>query len=79
MIDKEFKRQFDAFENIEKAKSLANDLGYDEAYCDGIRITSPTYSEEMRKKISYLCGNTKWPKSVMDAYSEGLEEGHWES
>ena len=78
-MDKEFKKHFDAFENIEKAKDLAYNLGYDEAYLDGAKITSPTYSEEMRNKISYLCGSTEWPKSVMDAYSEGDHDGYMDT
>lgn len=74
-MTKEFKKQFDILENIEKAKVLAYNLGYDEAYLDGATITSTTYSDEMKNRISFLCGNTKWPESVMSAYAEGDHDG----
>lgn len=78
-MTEEFKKQYDALENIEKAKDLAYNLGYDEAYCEGVHIISPTYSEEMRNKISHLCGNTKWPKNVIDAYSKGDYDGYMDT
>lgn len=74
-MTEEFKRQFDALENIETAVSLAYDLGYDEAYLDGDTITSPTYSDEMRLKISSLCGTTDWPEKVRKAYDMGDHDG----
>lgn len=74
-MTEEFKKLFDTLFNIGLAESLAYDLGYDEAYLDGDTITSPTYSDEMRNRISSLCGNTKWPESVMSAYAEGDHDG----
>ena len=74
-MTKEFKKQYDVMANIKKAESLAYDLGYDEAYLDGATITSPTYSKEMRSKISNLCGTTEWPQNVIDAFYEGDRDG----
>lgn len=78
-MTEEFKRQFDALENIEKAASLAYTLGYDEAYLDGATITSPTYSNVMRLKITSLCGTTDWPEKVMQALNEGAHNGYMDT
>lgn len=74
-MTEEFKRQYDVLENIEEAEFLAYDLGYDEAYLDGATITSPTYSDEMRLKISSLCGTTDWPEKVRKALAMGYYDG----
>lgn len=73
-MTEEFKKQFDAFSNIEKAIGLAYDLGYDEAFLDGARITSPTYIQEMKNEITSLCGG-KWTEEVLTAYDVGDYDG----
>lgn len=74
-MTEEFKTQYDALENIDKAEDLAYTLGYDEAYLDGATITSPTYEEEMNNKISSLC-NGEWNEKIKTAYQAGLHDGH---
>lgn len=73
-MTEEFKKQFDAFSNIEKAEDLAYTLGYDEAYLDGATIASPTYVDEMKNKITHLCGGN-WTDKVTAAYVMGNHDG----
>lgn len=72
-MTKEFRKQFDALVNIERAKDLAYTLGYDEAYLDGATITSQTYTKEMKNRITSLCG--KWTEEIQNAYQSGLHDG----
>ena len=77
-MTEEFKKQFDALSNINKAKGLAYDLGYDESYLDGATISSPTYTKEMRDKIISLCGG-EWTDEMEAAYSMGFHDGWCET
>lgn len=77
-MTEEFKTQYDAMSNIDKAEDLAYTLGYDEAYLDGATITSPTYREEMTKKIASLCGG-EWTEGAKIAYQSGCHDGYMET
>lgn len=77
-MGKEFKKQFDKNADSIMAKRLAYKLGYDEAYCDGATITSPTYREEMTKKTASLCGG-KWTEGAKIAYQSGCHDGYMET
>ena len=64
-------------DNFAKARHLAYELGFDEAYC--CSHYQEDYPTEMRKYISKLVGGDEWPQEVLDAYNAGVAQGDWES
>ena len=78
IIDENFIKEFDKLSNIEKAKDIANSLGYYQGYCD--LGTEEEIEEDYYNRINKLLGTKseeEWPDSVKEALKEGYKEG-WE-
>lgn len=77
---KEFNEQFDLMQKevnkLREAEGLAEALGFDANYCDG--ICSNEEYEFRHKEITKLVGYP-WPDSVQKAYNEGARQGYWET
>ena len=80
----EFNKMFDMAEaeynKLQKACAIAYSCGFNLNYMDGSRV-DVDYKEDCFKEIEKLLGKSEkdWPKSIIESYKEGCNEGYLET